>query len=283
MGTANYSLIVSNRAGVLGGGAYSNLLNNCVLRNNYAANNGGGAANSSLMSCTVVSNASAGFGWGISDGGATNSIIYYNGNFNIDNSKQLVNVCSYSFAGTVSPLTNPPVFVDQAHGDYHLQISSPCINAGSNAFVVGAKDFDGNPRIVGGTVDIGAYEMQTPPAVVYLNYLKQYGLPTDATTDNADADGDGMSNYAEWRAGTNPTNAASVLQLAAPVAPHGSTTNVVVTWQSVSGVMYYVQRSADLTGFSLLQSNIVGQAGTTSYTDGSATNGGGYFYRVGVQ
>jgi hypothetical protein len=52
------------------------------------------------------------------------------------------------------------LFVDLAGEDLHLQMNSPCINAGNNAYVVGTIDLDGNLRVVGGTVDMGAYEYQ---------------------------------------------------------------------------------------------------------------------------
>ncbi|WP_334072462.1 right-handed parallel beta-helix repeat-containing protein [Paenibacillus sp. A14] len=52
-----------------------------------------------------------------------------------------------------------PEFVNAAGGDFHLKSSSPAIDAGStdNA-IIGAQDMDGEPRVKGNAVNIGADE-----------------------------------------------------------------------------------------------------------------------------
>jgi hypothetical protein len=52
-----------------------------------------------------------------------------------------------------------PLFVDAAGGDYHLTLASPCRDSGDNSSVTYPDDFEGDPRIAGGAVDMGADEI----------------------------------------------------------------------------------------------------------------------------
>jgi hypothetical protein len=266
-----------------GGGAYSGTANSCLFINN-SANFAGGAESSTLNNCTLVGNSAWENGGGTYGSTLNNCIAYFNTN-NDYSASTLNYCCTASDPGGMGNITNAPLFVNLAGDDFHLQTNSPCINAGNNAYVSVTNDFDGNPRIVGGTVDIGAYEFQTPVSIISYAWLQQYGLSTDGSVDYLDSDGTGMNNWQKWIAGLNPTNPASVLAMMTPVSTKNST-GVIVSWQSVNNRTYYLQRSTNLTtqpAFSAIQSNIVGQAGTTSFTDTTATNGGPFFYRVGVQ
>lgn len=54
-----------------------------------------------------------------------------------------------------------PLFVSMTRNNYRLKSTSPAINVGDNSAPdIPAKDLANQPRIVGGTIDIGAYEFQ---------------------------------------------------------------------------------------------------------------------------
>jgi hypothetical protein len=64
-----------------------------------------------------------------------------------------------------------------------------------------------------------------------------------------------------------------------------SSTQVAVTWQSVTNRTYFLERSSDLTAqpaFQTIATDVPGQLGTTTFIDTIAGPTGPCFYRVGV-
>jgi len=160
-------------------GASSTTLTNVTFSGNTATNSGGGMYNSgsdpTLVNCILWGDSAPG-GPEIYNDNSTPVIAYSD----IQNS-------GGSGAGWDASLGTDgdgnidaaPLLVDAAHGDLHLQVNSPAIDAGDNTAVPGGitTDLDGNPRFVdiptapdtgNGTppiVDMGAYEAQCVVAI----------------------------------------------------------------------------------------------------------------------
>jgi len=72
----------------------------------------------------------------------------------------LLGTCA-SEQGTNGNISADPLFVKATTHNYQLQSTSPAINTGDNSAPnIPKKDLAGKTRIVGGTIDMGAYEFQ---------------------------------------------------------------------------------------------------------------------------
>ncbi len=103
---------------------------------------------------------------------------------------------------------------------------------------------------------------------------------TLARDGSGDFDGDGTSDLAEFRAGTDPTNVGSVLQVLTLSGSSGGTTKVL--WSAIPGRAYRVQFTDSVAEPQWKDAaELVTAGGTTAtWLDRSAVTAGQRFYRV---
>jgi hypothetical protein len=203
-----YLNMAGNGGGLLCTGSVS--AENCLFANNATggsgdsdtAGNGGGmsAADVTAVNCTICDNTAgenlflAGLGGGlyaVNSATVSNTILWYNlaGGVGdeiaqLDAGTPAVNHSSIqgwtgAWGGTGNS-GDEPVFVNSANRNYRLLHGSPCIDAGSNAFVTAATDLDGGGRILDGdhdgsaVVDMGAYEYgNLEEKIIYVDQVAQ--------------------------------------------------------------------------------------------------------------
>ena len=191
----------------------SPLIVNCIFTGN-SANRGGGMTNNNdchptVINCTFVGNKAKAAGGGMwsrtgSSPALSNCILWVNtdnNGMNMDESAQV----DYDGTGTVTVdycdiqgltrglggtgnVDDDPFLVDADGADdvigteddnLRLLPGSPCIDAGYNSAIPQSVvvDPDGNPRIINGIVDMGAYEHETTWISVSGGQIDQRNLP----------------------------------------------------------------------------------------------------------
>lgn len=108
---------------------------------------------------------------------------------------------------------------------------------------------------------------------------EHFGAPGTALgAPEADPDGDGMSNFAEYVAGTDPLNANDVLRLGRPQI-RGS--DIIVTFSSVVGRCYRLEQTSDLSSGSWATvDELPGTGDQLVLTDPGAAGNTSRFYRL---
>jgi parallel beta-helix repeat protein len=195
----DYSSTTFGYGGGIMAAGYSPNIEGNLVRNNQAHNYGGGIFITNTIDATVTNNtvfgnttdsvASIGGGGLYIGSGSTvtaaNNIIrnnwatdgaqiFLNGNYGHDTlSIRFSNVEGGQAGVFTAPdstlnwqdgmIDQDPLFVDPSspHDDLHLFHDSPCRDSGDNSAVTALEDFEGDPRIAQGTVDMGADEFYT--------------------------------------------------------------------------------------------------------------------------
>jgi hypothetical protein len=131
---------------------------------------------------------------------------------------------------------------------------------------------------------LGPYTVSTGGPALTLDDWSRLAFTEEQRQDpavsgpDADPDGDGLTNYQEYLAGTSPTAATSALRISGlQRADQGGYT---VRWQSADGRVYAIDTAPTLDGpFVPVAGNLVGDPPENAFTD-PVDRGPQAFYRI---
>jgi hypothetical protein len=171
-----------------------------------------------------------------------------------------------------------------------LQITIPTNATASAAYAIRFDHVSASPN------GIGSFPKQTHTGLVTLSdrsasswgdgipdswRLRYFGsVNNPLSAANADPDGDGMSNWQEYLAGTDPTDGSSNFKLK-PVGNGGSPPSVTVQWPSVAGKTYVVEATLPTSNLNWVPvCTNTGTGWNVGFQD--TTGSGARWYRVKV-
>jgi len=155
-------------------------------------------------------------------------------------------VCAWSLT---EPFT-PALQGSNALGSISFQV--PVTASAGQSYTLRFSGVDGSPDLdttyqlesVPGTAWVASPAL-TPPQITSDEWRTNFfgSLTSPAAQDDADPDGDGMANWQEYLAGTNPTNALSALQFLNPGSVSAGGQNITLSWLTAPGRMYVLESS----------------------------------------
>jgi len=209
---------INNRAKSWGGAMRNHdsspIISNCLIADSWAGDNGGAIFNydgssPQLTNCTFAGNSANG-----NDGESlynlyqcsptAYSCIFWDGfgGTEIECNQAEIFVFYSDIKGCYNGQTNicaDPLFVDPCNPDlntrnYRLQADSPCINTGDPNHIAESNetDLDGQPRIIGSRIDMGAYEFGNSVPVANAGDNRIVNAYID---NNAEVNLDGSGSY----------------------------------------------------------------------------------------
>jgi hypothetical protein len=98
-------------------------------------------------------------------------------------------------------------------------------------------------------------------------WLQSYGFTNDfSAAELSDPDGDGISTWQEYFAGTNPRDKTSAFKIQS-ISRARADAPYQVVYSTVAGRTYRVDGSTDLVNWTTLQDNIAGTGSVLTFTD----------------